>query len=322
MSSFKDGFSLGLQTWSLWHYPDHDYVLSALRELALTSVGLGTCHLELWTSRQSFPKRIDSYCGRLNEHTAKGLEVVYQGKTEFPPGTDLIPVIRSTSFQGDGNEGRISFAFQPVDTSELIGKYRQAGVAITSFGPCSFRGTPETEEVRHVFDFAKRAGAGVVLLHTVNDEHIPLLESLSEQYGVKLAMHNHGRNHPFGRIEDLEALFAKSSPSIGFCLDTAWAVDAGEDPVLMAREFGDRLYEVHCKELTYDNDGNRRAVPVGAGTFDLEGLMRFLDGIAYEGIVSLEYEGFERDSIPALKQSRDYLIECLNAIPSHTKQGD
>ena len=39
-------------------------------------------------------------------------------------------------------------------------------------------------------------------------------------------------------------VFASTSPRIGLCLDTAWALDAHEDPVAMAGKFADRLYGV------------------------------------------------------------------------------
>ena len=108
-------------------------------------------------------------------------------------------------------------------------------------------------------------------------------------------------------LEILEKLFTEASSNIGLCLDTAWMLDSGEDPVAVARKFQERLYGVHIKDFVFDRAGRPEDVIVGTGNLDLEGLAAFLTEIEYDGYFTLEYEGDVNDPIPATK-------ECVEAV--------
>lgn len=65
--------------------------------------------------------------------------------------------------------------------------------------------------------------------------------------GVTLAYHHH-----MGTVieseGDIRRLMA-ASPEVGLLLDTGHLCYAGGDPVAMAREFGDRIVHLHCKDV-------------------------------------------------------------------------
>ncbi|MBN1673480.1 MAG: sugar phosphate isomerase/epimerase [Kiritimatiellae bacterium] len=311
MSRFKDNFEIGLQTWSLGHYPDHDYILQACEDLGIRHVDIGNCHFEFVGNRPS-AKVIDNHLRWLNTHTADGLNVRYEGERNFPGGSFLIPCIRETHFRGAGDQGEIVFGYQQTDYASLAARYREKGITIDTFGPggLPWRADDGEQEARRIFEFGKTTGAGFIELHTIKEPQVRALEALQEEYGIKVAIHNHGKRHEFGKIEQLKPFFEKTSFS--FSLDTAWAVDAGEDPLDMVRAFGDRLLCVHCKEFEYEPDGSYHGVVSGSGAFDLPGLIKLLDQSGYDGLLALEYEGFERDSITPLWQSKA-TVEALVA---------
>ena len=105
----------------------------------------------------------------------------------------------------------------------------------------------------------------------------------------------------------LNQVFDNTSDRIGLCLDTAWALDAGEDPVAMAEKFGDRLYGVHFKDFTFDTARKHKDVVVGTGNLDLAGLYEVLKKIDFTGYAVLEYEGDVDNPVPALS-------ECVEVI--------
>jgi sugar phosphate isomerase/epimerase len=123
---------------------------------------------------------------------------------------------------------------------------------------------------------------------------------LADRYGINLAIHNHGGRHWLGSRDILAKVFSQTSERIGLCLDTAWALDSGEDPVAMAEAFAGRLYGVHFKDFTFDSARRPHDVVVGTGNLDLAGLLAVLDRSGFDGVPVLEYEGDVDNPVPAL----------------------
>jgi sugar phosphate isomerase/epimerase len=126
-------------------------------------------------------------------------------------------------------------------------------------------------------------------------------ERLAEQYDLQLMIHNHGGRHWLGNAETLAHVFRNTSERIGLVLDTAWAMDAREDPVALAERFAGRLYGLHLKDFVFDEAGRHRDVVVGTGNLDLERLNETLKRVGFDGALILEYEGDPQDPVPALR---------------------
>ena len=196
----------------------------------------------------------------------------------------------------------------PAVFDAALGAYRKAGVKIVSIGVQSFRNEPAKEA--NFFKFAKLAGADTISANfrpAEWPESVRAAEKMAGENGVNLAIHNHGGGHWLGSIQMLEAVFAKTGPRIGLMLDTAWALDAGEDPVAMAEKFAARLYGVHLKDFTFDRARKPQDVVVGSGNLDLAGLFKVLNKGGFQGKLILEYEGDVANPVPALK-------ECVGAM--------
>lgn len=180
-------------------------------------------------------------------------------------------------------------------------QYKAAGVGITAFGVEWF--DADEARSRKLFEFAKKAGIPTLSgdLDPENDAAIRLTEKLSAEYGVTVGIHNHGRKHRLGPVWTLERLFAKSK-TIGLHLDTAWMLDAGDDPVEVVKKFRDRLYGLHIKDFTFNRDGSVNDVVSGTGVLKLDALAKLLVETNYAGAVTIEYEGDEQAPTPALTQ--------------------
>ncbi len=186
---------------------------------------------------------------------------------------------------------------------KVINTYRDAGVDIVSIGVVQL--TAEESEIRPYFEFANKAGLkhiSVSFQPEGMEEVLELANKMAEEYDVFLGIHNHGGHHWLGNSQMLKAVFSKAGSRIGLCLDTAWALDAGEDPIKMAREFYDRLYCVHFKDFNFDNSGEPEDVIVGTGNLDLKDLIDLLEENDYQGISILEYEGNVDNPVPSLAE--------------------
>ncbi|MBN1676208.1 MAG: TIM barrel protein [Kiritimatiellae bacterium] len=194
------------------------------------------------------------------------------------------------------------------EPAPVLKQYTDAGIAVSSYGVNRF--STDEAAARRVFEFAKLAGFGAISTSVGKDGAEPtfrMLEQLGEAYDVNLAIHNHGRKDWLGSPETLQQVFAGTSSRIGLCLDTAWMLDSGADPVAIAAKFADRLYGLHIKDFVFDEQGKPEDVIVGTGNLDLKALLALLQSRDFKGYVTLEYEGDVADPVPSTKR-------CVEAV--------
>lgn len=191
-----------------------------------------------------------------------------------------------------------------TDHKAIVDLYKKGGVTISAYGVCGI--SSDEAKSRANFDFAKAAG-NKVLNVAFGNGGLQMADRLAKEYGIKAAIHNHGRQDKDGALWRIEEHLANSSPNVGLCLDTAWMLDSGEDPIAVAKKFKDRLYAVHVKDFVFKPNGKPEDVVVGTGNLDLKGLLAFLVEIDFGGVFTLEYEGDINDPVPATRK-------CVEAI--------
>ena len=133
------------------------------------------------------------------------------------------------------------------------------------------------------------------------------IDKLAEKYDLKLGIHNHGGYDWLGNETILKYIFEKTSPRIGLHMDTAWALDAKMKPIEWVEKFAARLHGVHVKDFVFDRARQSTDVIIGTGNLDLPKLMSSLKQINFSGPLVIEYEGDEKNPVPALK-------ECVAAL--------
>lgn len=182
--------------------------------------------------------------------------------------------------------------------------YEDAGITVTTMGVISIGKDEQT--ARRFFEFAKLANIKTLPVEILDGAY-PIAEKLCTEYGITVGIHNHGRKHRDGSVAALEAILSDTSSNIGLCLDTAWMLDSGEDPVDVAKKFKDRLYSLHIKDFVFDRAGKPSDAIVGEGNLKLDALNSFLMEIDYGGTYTLEYEGDIDNPVPTTKA-------CVEAI--------
>jgi sugar phosphate isomerase/epimerase len=191
-----------------------------------------------------------------------------------------------------------------ADYAQAIKEYANAGIAIASFGVQRF--DADAQKGRKTFEFARAAGIKVIN-STFGPGGLEMTEKLCKEFGIKVMLHNHGRHDVYGSVYAIEDLFKRSSENVGLCLDTAWMLDSGDDPLEVAKRFRQRLYGLHIKDFVFDRAGRPHDCIVGTGNLNLNGLAAFLKETRYDGMLTLEYEGDENNPVPATKQ-------CVQAV--------
>lgn len=180
----------------------------------------------------------------------------------------------------------------PAEQERTIETYRREGVRITGIGVVAM--TTEEKTNRQYFEFARRAGCDVISCSFSPDGHEEIvrnIEALCGEFGMRAAIHNHGGKHWLGNATILEYFFGRTSPAIGLCLDTAWCLQAGEDPLRWMEKFGERLYGVHFKDFVCNPTGQFRDTILGDGMLDLPGFLQAFRELPFNGSAVVEYEG-------------------------------
>ncbi len=187
--------------------------------------------------------------------------------------------------------------------AKVIGIYVKAGIKIVSIGVQSMNNNPKVEE--KFFKFAKMAGAKLMSVSfpfSFSLDSFRAAEKLADKYDVNMGIHNHGGHDWLGSAGILKTVFDNTGPRVGLTLDTAWALDASQDPVEMAEMFSGRLYGLHLKDFTFNTARKPADVIIGTGNLDLPKLFAALQKINFNGAVILEYEGDTENPVPAIKQ--------------------
>ena len=223
----------------------------------------------------------------------------------FVPLPDLIAQLKATGI--DATElCAVHANFGDVSThAATIKAFKDAGVRIAAIGVERMTGDESKDRPR--FEFCKSGGVPNLSIsfgpELLDEDFAGLkrVDAMAAEYGIKVGIHNHGGYDWLG-TETILSYVLKHTKHIGIHMDTAWMIDAKQDPITCVEKFGDRLYGIHVKDFLYNERRQWRDVVIGTGILDLPGLMKKLDGIGFSGPIVIEYEGDMDNPVPALRE--------------------
>ena len=188
--------------------------------------------------------------------------------------------------------------------------YKAAGIRLHAAGTIYFPKNDEAD-IRGKFEYARRAGIGVIVAGDPTPESLKWLERFVREYDIRIAIHNHGPEDKFfpSPFDVLKAI-RDLDPRIGFCIDVGHAVRANANLVEAVHATGDRLYDVHVKDLANFQSRDSQ-VAVGQGILPFRDLFQALIDIRYPGYVDLEYEIHGDDPMPGVIESLAYMRGVL-----------
>ena len=222
--------------------------------------------------------------------------------------------------------------FLPLDAddaqiADFRAKCKAAGVELHASGPLYIS---EEKTARKLFEQAKKAGVGTVVVvpfervkiegqektqNVESEKALDLLEKLVKEYDIRAAIHNHGPDMPklFPTAEAVMARIRNRDRRIGICLDIGHEQRAGLDPVQAIRKFGDRIYDVHLKNI-HAADKTGHAVQGPRGVLDIRGVFQALADVGYSGVCHIEYERDFENNAMGLAESFGYYRGVLSCI--------
>lgn len=145
--------------------------------------------------------------------------------------------------------------------------------------------TDSEEIARPILAFARTMGFQYIN-GAPRPESLPVLNRIAREYGVRIAIHNHGPGATYETLEHLTSAL-KAHPSLVPCIDIGHFARSRVDPVRAVRALGARAVAIHIKDV----DAGGQNTVVGEGTIDMPGVFAGLRSSGFDGLVVLEYEG-------------------------------
>ena len=221
----------------------------------------------------------------------------------------------------------------PLDADDAkLAAFREAcakhGVECRGMGPLYFK---DEATVRKLFEQAKKLGIRTVVVvpyevkpgekdawgasRLESDAMMDVLDKLVKEYDICAAIHNHGPDIPnlYPTAEAALKRIGNRDARIGVCLDIGHERRAGLDPVAFIRAHGDRIYDVHMKNIVIDPVKNL-AMQGPRGELDIPGVMNALAEIGYAGVCHIEYERDFQDNALGMAESVGYYRGCMDSV--------
>jgi sugar phosphate isomerase/epimerase len=208
-------------------------------------------------------------------------------------------------------DAHFSSTSSDADIEAMKSKTRSLGIKMMGHGVNRFG--PDHEANRRWFVFAKKAGIKNISADPSEDA-FDSLDKLCDEFGIRIAIHNHGPGARYDKIADVLNAVRGHHPSIGACADLGHYIRSGEDPVRAINLFEGRLYGIHLKDFA-EQKAKTHGVILGKGHLDVVGVFKALRQVNFpaDGCLSLEYEENPKAPLADIK-------ECLAAASEGAKQ--
>lgn len=190
--------------------------------------------------------------------------------------------------------------------------FEDAGLTIVGGGTITLHKDTD-EDVGKYFTYAKESGMPLMVI-APKPEVLPRIERFVKQFDIQVAIHNHGPEDPyFPGPKDALALIQDMDPRVGLCVDVGHTARTGVDVVEAVAEAGDRVLDMHMKDLRDLTDRSSQCI-VGEGAIPIAALFRQLMQMDYQGYVNLEYEIDADAPLPGMQRSFAYMRGVLDGL--------
>ena len=236
---------------------------------------------------QAYTFRLFTLDETLSKLNTLGLKYV-----ELYPGQEI----------GGGIKGTTNFKMDEQTRNQLKNLLDKKGIQVLNYGVV--RGNND-QEWKEIFEFAKAMGIETIVTEPLA-QYIGLLESLSNQYKIKVAIHNHPKPSIYWHPDIMISVFAARSNNIGVCADAGHWARSGLDPLACVRQLEGRLVSFHLKDLNQFGIRQAHDVPWGTGVCNVAGILHELKRQGFKGVFSIEYEHNWENSMPEIAESIAY----------------
>src|SRR4030042_902541 len=207
---------------------------------------------------------------------------------------------------GGGIEGTTDFSMDQetrVKMKELLAANR---MKLNAYGVTSPK---DTAGWKKLFDFAKDMGIGVITSDPRLDQ-LDLVEQLADEYGIKVAFHNHPAPSLYWNPDTVLMAIGNRSKNLGVCADIGHWIRSGLDPIECLKKLEGRIIILHFKDVN-EKAPEAYDVPWGTGVVDMPAVLSELKRQGFKGLFDIEYEYNWYNNVPEIKESVENFYDVV-----------
>lgn len=199
------------------------------------------------------------------------------------------------------------FGMDEATRREILDLAAEKGVKIVGSGVFVAADASQWEQE---FAFARAMGLEYISAEPAMQDW-DLVERLSKEYGVAVAVHNHPRPSTYWTPDSLLKAVSGRSERLGSCADVGHWKRCGLDQLDCLRKLDGRILSLHFKDIAPETaEGGPHDVVWGTGTLDVPGMLQILKEQGFQGYFAIEYEYNWDDSVPDIRRC----IACFDSL--------
>ena len=202
---------------------------------------------------------------------------------------------------------KLAFTMPKEVRDAIKRKLKDAGVKMVNYGVITVKGE---EQWRQLFDFAKDMGIETIVSEP-RAEDFDLLDKLTEEYGINIAIHNHPKPSTYWNPDTVLEACKGHGKRIGACADTGHWMRSGVNPIEALKKLEGRIVSLHLKDLNEFGDRKAHDVPWGTGKGDVKAMLAELRRQNFRGVFAIEYERLGENMMPEIAQCVAYFNRAV-----------
>jgi L-ribulose-5-phosphate 3-epimerase len=177
-------------------------------------------------------------------------------------------------------------SLSPSEIKEVKSILDKSGVKMKSM----YVGTAKTmDDWKFYFELGKELGLEFLVCEPKRSEW-DMLDSLSNIYKIKIAIHQHAKNLSYYWHPDSVVVAMKGHKNFGACADLGHWVRSGLNPVECLAKLKGNIISLHLKDLDEAGTDKAKDVVVGKGVIDFKKVISELKRQNFKGLVYVESE--------------------------------
>jgi inosose dehydratase len=186
--------------------------------------------------------------------------------------------------------------------SSVMERFKAEGILVYTLGVIYMK---TQESVDQAFAYARMAGVNMIV-GAPNYELLDYTEKKVKEYGIKVAIHNHGPDNPlYPNATDIWNRIKNMDPRMGICIDIGHTTRDGQDPCVDIQRYSKRIFDIHIKDVDKASKEGK-TIEMGRGIINIPRVVSTLRKIKFSGKCSLEFEKDMNDPLAGIAESIGY----------------
>jgi sugar phosphate isomerase/epimerase len=188
-------------------------------------------------------------------------------------------------------------------------KFADGGINVYTVGVIYMR---SKEAVDQAFEYARKVGVEMIV-GVPNQDLLGYAETKVKETNIRLAIHNHGpEDKLYPSPKDIYDRIKNFDSRVGLCIDIGHTLRAGVLPEKAVKEYRDRLFDLHVKDVTAMAK-DAKVIEIGRGAINYPAFMEALRKVNYKGVCSVEYEKDMTDPLVGMAESVGFVKGIMRA---------